>query len=296
MTTCSREPLVETIVRFVSHDRAADTLTIRASVERAIDEAGVAAIEALSARLTRAGTDWDYYPRDPLARHIHRALAPCVLNPLPVISGVENVNAAADKPLVIVANHLSYSDANVIDVVLGILGADQLADRMTVVAGPKVYSNIRRRFSSLCFGTIKVPQSSERASGEAVMNTRDVAKAARHSIQIAHQRLKLGEALMIFPEGSRSRSGQMQPFLSGTARYFDSDGIGVLPVGISGMEALFPIDGAGLRSVALTVNFGRVISAGALREHSGGNRKLMMDYLGSAVARLLPLKYRGVYA
>ena len=32
-------------------------------------------------------------------------------------------------------------------------------DRLTVVAGPKVYSSLRRRFSSLCFGTIKTAQS-----------------------------------------------------------------------------------------------------------------------------------------
>ena len=46
-------------------------------------------------------------------------------------------------------------------------GDAALANRLTAVAGPKVFTSRERRFSSLCFGTIKVPQSSEVASGEA---------------------------------------------------------------------------------------------------------------------------------
>ena len=148
-------------------------------------------------------------------------------------------------PLVIFANHLSYSDANVVEVILRSAGASCLADRLTAIAGPKVYSNVTRRFSSLCFGTIKVPQSSERSSEDAVMNPRDVARAARRAIEIAQERLSLGEALLIFAEGSRSRTAQMQQFLPGTARYLELPGTWVLPIGIAGTEKLFPIDGAG---------------------------------------------------
>jgi len=60
---------------------------------------------------------------------------------------------------------------------------------LTVVAGPKVYSSLRRRFSSLCFSTIKTPQSSAVSSEDAVMNAREVARAARQSIDVAHERL-----------------------------------------------------------------------------------------------------------
>src|SRR6185503_7636379 len=101
--------------------------------------------------------------------------------------------------------------ANVLEVVFQRTGANHLSDRLTVVAGPKVYSNIRRRFSSLCFGTIKVPQSSARSTDDAVMNAREVARGARLAIQVAQERLGLGEALLVFAEGTRSRSGGMQP-------------------------------------------------------------------------------------
>ena len=170
----------------------------------------------------------------------------------------------------IFANHLSYSDANVVEVILRSAGASCLADRLTAIAGPKVYSNVIRRFSSLCFGTIKVPQSSERSSEDAVMNPREVARAARRAIQIAQERLTLGEALLIFAEGSRSRTAQMQQFLSGTARYLELPGTWVLPIGIAGTEKLFPIDGAVLHPVPISMNIGRPMLASDLRDQFAG--------------------------
>jgi len=164
-----------------------------------------------------------------------------------------------------------------------------------VAAGPKVYSNVTRRFSSLCFGTIKVPQNSERSTEEAVMSPRDIARAARRSIEIARERLRLGDALLVFPEGSRSRSGQMQPFLPGVARYLDAPDTWVLPVGIAGTERLFPIDAGELHPVPIALSFGRAFPAGALKERTGRDRQQMMDLVGVAVAQLLPHQYRGIY-
>ena len=293
---CGREPLVETIVRFLTHERVADARDIRDCVERAIDESGPGAIDTLSARLLRAGTDWAYYPHDPLARRIHHALAPRVLQPEPVVRGADNLEAMTDTRVVMFANHLSYSDANVVEVVLRKAGACALADRLTAIAGPKVYSNVTRRFSSLCFGTVKVPQSSERSSEDAVMNPRDLARAARRAIEIAHERLSTGEALLIFAEGSRSRTGQMQQFLPGTARYLELPGTWVLPLGISGTEKLFPIDGAALRPMPIEMNIGRPMLASDLQDRFGRDRRLTMDCIGHAVAELLPAAYRGVYS
>ena len=294
-TSCGREPLVESIARFLARERVANAREIRECVERAIDECGPGAIDALSSRLRMAGTDWDYYAPDPLARRIHHALAASVMRPAPVVEGARHLEAVHGLPLVIFANHLSYSDANVVDVLLRNAGASALADRLTAVAGPKVYSNVTRRFSSLCFGTIKVPQSSERSTEDAVMNPRDVARAARHAIQIAQERLLLGEALLIFGEGSRSRTAGMQQFLPGTARYLDLPGTWVLPIGITGTEKLFPIDGATLHPVPITMNIGRPIPASDLRGRAKRDRRLMMDSIGRAVADLLPVEYRGVY-
>ena len=292
---CGRDPLVNAIATFLARDHAFGMPGIRAALERAIDEAGTEAIDGLAKRLADAGSDWGYYPRDPLARDIHRALAGRVLRHDPIVRGVEHLGLVRGKPVVIFANHLSYSDANAIDVLLQRAGATEFADRLTVVAGPKVYSSVRRRFSSLCFGTIKVPQSSARSSGEAVMNPREVALAARRSIQVAHDRLRLGEALLVFPEGARSRSGHMQRLLSGAARYLEVPDTLVLPMALTGTERLFPMSEDSLNPVRITLVVGAPIHVSTLMTRVGADRQLMMDAIGLSIADLLPPEYRGVY-
>ena len=292
---CGREPLVDAISAFLAHRHAAGMPEIRASLERTIDEAGPDGLQALGRSLSHAGTDWSYYPCDPLARRIHHVLAARVLQEAPKVRGTAHLTAVAGKPLAIFANHLSYSDANAIEVLLQQAGAHALAERLTVIAGPKVYSNLNRRFSSLCFGTIKIPQSSTRSSGEAVMDPREAARAARRSIQIAHERLGLGEALLIFPEGSRSRSGRMQRLLAGVARYLEPPDVWVVPMGLTGTERLFPIGEETLNPVPLTLTIGQPILAGDLRGRAQGDRQRLMDDLGLAIARLLPPEYRGAY-
>jgi 1-acyl-sn-glycerol-3-phosphate acyltransferase len=293
---CGRDPLIAAITAFLARDHAPALGEIRASLQREIDAAGPEALAALGHRLAEPGTDWSYYPSDPLARRIHRALARRVLQHEPALLGTEHLAAVAGRPVVIVANHLSYSDANLVEVLLHLFGAGALAERLTVIAGPKVYSSLRRRFSSLCFGTIKVPQSSGVSTDEAVMNRREVALAARRVIEIAHERLRLGEALLVFAEGTRSRTGEMKRLLPGVARYLESSGTLILPMGIAGSEALFPIDEGSLNPVRIEVRIGPPIDADALRKSSGGDRQIMMDTIGLAIAAVLPPEYRGAYA
>jgi 1-acyl-sn-glycerol-3-phosphate acyltransferase len=294
-TPCTREPLVDAITGFLTHMHVPDVGAMRPTIERAIDDAGQGALEALRLRLEQSGSEWTYCPKDPLARRLHHVLADRVLREAPALLGGEHLEAVAGKPMVIVANHLSYSDANAIEVILHLSGRHELADRLAVVAGPKVYSDLRRRFSSLCFGTIKTPQSAERST-DSTMTPREVAAAARRSIDAAVARLARGEAVLVFPEGTRSRSGQMQPFLSGVTRYFTDSDVAILPVGIWGTEALFPIGEHAITPLAITLRVGRPIRAGALTAGARGDRRLAMDCLGYAVGGLLPPAYRGVYA
>ena len=128
------------------------------------------------------------------------------------------------------------------------------------------------------------------------MSRRDVAHAARRAIEIAHERLRLGEALLVFGEGTRSRTASLQPLLPGVARYFDPPGLVALPVGIVGTEALFPIGEPALNPVRCVVRLGAPIEVGELERASRGDRRLMMDVVGVAIADVLPPSYRGVYA
>jgi 1-acyl-sn-glycerol-3-phosphate acyltransferase len=289
-----RETLIDAILAFLADQDLLTLQDIRAALEREIDDAGPDAVLALKARLS-ADSGWDYSPRDPLAERIHTLLADRFLAPGSELRDAHHLARVDGVPVVLVSNHLSYADANVVQVLLQRAADPELAGRLTALAGPKVFTSRQRRFSSLCFGTVKVPQSTAVASAEAVLNSRDVARAARRSIDVARDRLRHGDALLLFGEGTRSRTGAMQPLLPGTARYLDVPGTWVLPAGLAGPEALYPVSGTGLRPARVILQLARPILASALLERAAGDKRLVMDAIGLAVAEALPPQYQGVY-
>jgi 1-acyl-sn-glycerol-3-phosphate acyltransferase len=292
---CNREALVENIASFVAHKGGVRLDAAHACVESILDAFGPEAVDALRGRLSASADAWSYYAADPVAREIHYALAPLVLKDPPQVLGVENLDPVRRRPVVIVSNHLSYSDANVIQVLLHQCGRRDITERLTVVAGPKVYSALPRRFSSLCFGTIKSPQNESVSSGEAAMPAREVALAARETIAAAEARLRMNDALLLFPEGTRSRTGAMQPFLAGISRYFEWDELWIVPMGLQGTERMFAIGEERLASVPIVLTIGAPIPVSALRDRTGSDRRAFVDGLGQAVASVLPAEFRGCY-
>jgi len=290
-----RDRLVGAILSFLSSEDLLTLDDIRAALEAQVTRAGEIALAALRARLV-SSDEGVYAPRDVLAQQIHHLLADKLMLPESGLTGRDHIRAVAGQRVIICANHLSYSDVNLLEILIHRAGEDDLADRLTAIAGPKVFTSRARRFSSLCFGTIKTAQSAEVASDDAVMNPRAIARASRLAIETALDRLRLGDAIVLFGEGSRSRTGQMQRILPAVARYFDDDDAWVMPVGLTGTEALFPVDATGIRRVRVTVHVGRPVRARDLRERALNDRRLMVDAIGCAIADLLPEHYRGVYA
>jgi 1-acyl-sn-glycerol-3-phosphate acyltransferase len=289
-----RRVLVGAILDFLSGQDRETLREIRVDLEREVDGARPDAIADLKVRLT-SDSGWDYYPPDPLARRIHHVLAGRFLRADSTVLGTEHLSRVPPGPLVIFSNHLSYADANVIEVLLQRSGGAALANRLTAAAGPKVFIDRQRRFSSLCFGTVKVPQSAEVSSEEASLNAREVAIAARRAIEVARTRLLAGDALLLFGEGTRSRTGELQPMLAGVARYLTTPDTWVLPIGLSGSDALFSIGDRTLRPARVVMTIGHPFEARALLAHADHDRRVVMDAIGLAVAELLPPANRGVY-
>lgn len=290
----SRDLLIDTVLKSLPGFDDQTLYDIRGLLNREIDRAGPRALDILNDRLAGVGSDWSYYPKDPLASRIHDLLADRVLKRGSTLIGLEHAERVAGEPIVIFSNHLSYADANLLEVLVRRAGGAALADRLTVIAGPKVYSSLKRRFSSLCFGTVKTPQSSEVSTEDAVMPPRDAARAARRSIDIARERLRQGAVLLVFPEGTRSRSGCLHRMLVGATRYIEEPDTWVLPMAIAGTEALFPVGAKRLRPSEIVARAGRPFRASTLNQRAG-NRRLVIDTVGLAIAALLPSEYRGEY-
>jgi 1-acyl-sn-glycerol-3-phosphate acyltransferase len=292
----AREALIAAATRFLGQWSDDELRALRQRVADLMSEATPEELERVAERLRTTGSDWTYYPPDPFSRRVHYALADVALTPDSTLEGAEHLEASQHAPLVFVPNHVSYADANLVEIMLHRFGFDELAGRLCVIAGPKVYAELFRRFSSLCFGTIKTPQSSARSSGEAVMAPRDVAREARRSIGAAHERQRLGDHLLVFIEGTRSRQTRLQPALAAVTRYFDFPGSKLVPLAVTGGEKLVPVGDERLNPARITVRIGPSFEAARLAELARGKRQLMVDAIALRIAQLLPPSYRGAYA
>jgi 1-acyl-sn-glycerol-3-phosphate acyltransferase len=109
--------------------------------------------------------------------------------------------------------------------------------------------------------------------------------------------VKRGVSVVMFPEGTRSRNGQMQPALPGSVLLATRLGIPILPVGITGSDKLRNLKWAFLHHPTITVRIGKPFDLpktdGKLPREE---RRELITNIMEHVAELLPPEYRGVYA
>ncbi len=291
----AREALVEQAVAFIGRADDDTVGRVRSGIAELLAARSDDELAALLARVAETGGYWGYHPPNAIARAVNHVLADAAFAPGSAIENPGALEAARSSSVTFIPNHLSFSDANLLECLIHQAGRDDVAGRLVVLAGPKVYSDFYRRFSSLCFGTVKTPQSQSRATGEAVMPRREVAQAAREVFAAVEARRALGEHPLIFVEGTRSRTGGMQRALPAASRYLEGD-VTIVPVGITGSDQLVPLGEQRINVSKVVARLGSPVRAEDLRRACGTNRTLLMDVVGLLVARQLPEAYRGAYA
>ena len=186
------------------------------------------------------------------------------------IKGKENV--PSQGPVLVIANHLNLVDPPLLGVSLG--------RKVVFMAKKELF---RFRFIGYFIGGL----------GAFPVHR---GQLDRKALRQAGQVLADGLALVMFPEGMRSRSGRLRPAFPGSALIALRSGVPILPVGITGTQRIRGITWL-LRRPQIIVNIGRPFH---LPPASSKLTKVelarLTNYIMGRIAELLPLEYRGNYA
>lgn len=185
------------------------------------------------------------------------------------VNGIENV--PLHGPLVIAPNHIHAFDVPLVGMVIPRRAAIFAADKWRGKLGGWVMERLTR--------VIYV------ARGE----------ADRDALSQALEILKEGHALAVAPEGTRTRTGGLQPGKHGAVYLASRTNATIVPVAIWGHEKALGT-WRRLRRPDVHVRIGQPIHLPAGAERS--RTPELHAYTGElmlALARLLPAEYRGVY-
>jgi 1-acyl-sn-glycerol-3-phosphate acyltransferase len=194
---------------------------------------------------------------------------------------VENQNVLEErkkKPTIFVANHLSNIDGPVLNMFLK-------KHDVAFIAGVKLKDVKITRLIMESLNTIEIkPNSPDMAAVKSAIN-----------------HLKSGGSLMIFPEGTRSRTASMNRALKGFVLIAKMSGAAIVPIGLSGTDKLLPIKDSdmgreNLRKARVKVTFGDAFTLPKKRDVSVSDfNQYVADYCMLQIAKNLPESYRGYY-
>ncbi|MGY0373061.1 lysophospholipid acyltransferase family protein [Clostridium sp. JNZ J1-5] len=195
---------------------------------------------------------------------------------------VKNENNLKDikGPVIFICNHLSNSDALILDRVL--------KDKdVTFAAGVKLNSN---SLTSLGLSIVKTtPIRPNSADKEGIKKIIDIVKS--------------GGNVLIFPEGTRSRTGKMIKAKKGIVLIAKLCKVPIVPIGMAGTEKLLPINSEGKMEMEkfnyadIHVNIGKMFDLPKRLEGESGKEydDRAIEFLMRNISELLPENYRGEY-
>ena len=192
------------------------------------------------------------------------------------ITGKEILDDRIGKPTIFISNHLSNVDGIILNKMLQ-------KNNITFMAGKKLNAN---PLTAIFLKTVKyIPISP---------NTAD-----RSAIKKAFGILKMGESILIFPEGTRSRSGAMIKGKKGFVLLAKLSKAEIVPIALEGTERLLPVNQKDMgqetpRHAVVKVTIGKPFR---LEEnHDVDNwEDECLDLSMRKIAQMLKPEYQGVY-
>lgn len=194
------------------------------------------------------------------------------------VTGMENIKDIKE-PMIFICNHLSNSDALILNKVFK-------KQKLTFVAGVKLNDNPLTNLGMEITKTINIKPNT--ADKEAIANIVSC--------------LKGGNNMLIFPEGTRSRTGAMNEARKGIVLIQRLSKAKVIPVGLWGSEKLLPINEKDMARedfhyADVYLNIGKPVEIGnkAKEEDRKDYEERATTAYMKSIAALLPEEYRGVY-
>ena len=259
-------PVVRTILPGLVATHVADEtvrLTVEAELLAFMTSVTDSDLATLRETFFSAGDAWRLHPADPTARKLTRLYMKSLVTSQHILhpEHLERFLAEGPRRRFFICNHLSYTDTQVTDRALVTGGYSDLADRIVAIAGPKVYTDPWRRLAAIPLNTRKTPHSNVVATEQAALSPREIAAVAFAAIDDCVQLADRGFIPLLYPEGARSRSGRLRPFLRASARYLAQPDVQVLPFAQTGTEFVFPIGATTMNPSPVTIAFAEPFNA-----------------------------------
>lgn len=194
------------------------------------------------------------------------------------VKGLENLNGDLKRPYLFVCNHLSNSDGLILNKVLK-------KENIIFVSGKKLESN---SLTGLGFRIVRsipiLPNSPDKGAVKKIISA-----------------VKEGNNILIFPEGTRSRTAKMLEGKKGILLFAKLTHAPIVPIGIWGTEKLMPIkEDMGKETfydADITIHIGKAFN---LPQKSNEETKEIWEtncfnHIMMRIAELLPKEYRGFY-
>lgn len=194
------------------------------------------------------------------------------------VEGYENIKNI-DGAVIFISNHLSNADGLILNEVLR-------EKDPTFIAGVKLSDNAFTKNGVNYIKTISIKPNS----------------ADKEAISKIVQKLKAGENIMMFPEGTRSRNAEMIEAKKGLLLIARLAKATIVPIGITGSEDFMPINdsdmgGESFNPSHVTVKIGSPLQVPIKSKEEDKNEysERAMAEIMKSVSVLLPEQYRGIY-
>jgi long-chain acyl-CoA synthetase len=218
----------------------------------------------LSPDVRAAPVDEHVYPHWPWSapvRLLRVAFIEMVMRPLVWLLGaprvVRETEEVQDGPLLLIANHVTaYDGALVLYALPG-----KLRRHVAIAMSGDMLMDFRkaRRQGNFLFDAIAPIQY---LLVTALFNVFPLPRASgfRRSFAHAGEAMDRGYSVLIFPEGHRSESGELQAFRSGIGLLAEQSRVPVLPVRLKGLGELKRQGRGWFRSGKLTIHVGKIVT------------------------------------